>query len=166
MQNPLTNRVFLLLGTNLGNRSDNLLVAIEQVQITAGKIIQASSIYETAAWGKTDQANFLNQVIEIETALAPIDLLNALLSIEEQMGRSREIKWGPRIIDIDILLYDEIVVTSDTLTVPHPALHERKFTLVPLAEIAGDQVHPIFQKKISELLAICSDPLPVTKIAL
>jgi 2-amino-4-hydroxy-6-hydroxymethyldihydropteridine diphosphokinase len=164
VQNPLINRVFLLLGTNLGNRTENLLVAKERVEITAGKIIQTSSVYETAAWGITDQGNFLNQVIEIETTLAPAELLNTVLSIEERMGRSREKKWGPRVIDIDILLYDEIIVTSDRLTVPHASLHQRKFTLVPLAEIAGDIVHPVFQKKIKDLLITCDDTLQVTKI--
>jgi 2-amino-4-hydroxy-6-hydroxymethyldihydropteridine diphosphokinase len=166
VQNPLNNRVFLLLGTNLGIRLENLLVARQQVGITAGNIIRASSIYETAAWGKTDQANFLNQVIEIETSLAPVELLNTVLSIEERMGRSREVKWGPRTIDIDILLYDTIIITSDLLTVPHPSLHERRFTLVPLAEIAGNLMHPVFQQKIDLLLANCKDPLPVTKVDL
>jgi 2-amino-4-hydroxy-6-hydroxymethyldihydropteridine diphosphokinase len=166
VQNPLNNRVFLLLGTNLGNRSENLLVARKQVEITAGKIIRASSVYETAAWGNVDQANFFNQVVEIETNLAPVELLHAVLSIEEQMGRIREIKWGPRIIDIDILLYDEIIITTDFLSIPHPALHQRRFTLVPLAEIAAEQIHPVLQKTITELLSMCEDQLFVTKVNL
>lgn len=166
MQNGLNNKVFLLLGTNLGNRSQNLLVARQHLEITVGKIIQESSIYETAAWGNTAQQSFLNQVVSIETMMAPIELLDGVLSIEAQMGRVREIKWGPRVIDIDILFFGDIIVASETLTIPHPALHERRFTLVPMAEIAGDFIHPVLQKNTLELLRVCSDPLRVTKVSL
>ena len=166
MQNGLNNRVFLLLGTNLGNRSENLLVARQHLQITVGRIIEASSIYETAAWGNTAQQSFLNQVVSIETMLTPAEVLSEVLSIEAQMGRVREIKWGPRIIDIDILFFEDIIISSETLTIPHPALHERRFTLVPMAEIAGEFIHPVLQKNILDLLRVCRDQLPVTKVNL
>ena len=166
MQNVLTTRVFLLLGTNLGDRARNLLVARELLEITVGKIIQRSSTYETAAWGKTDQSDFLNEVIEAATIKTPHELLSTIHEVESQMGRLREEKWGPRIIDIDLLLYSDCIIESENLTVPHPALHLRRFTLTPLAEIARDFVHPIFQKTIGELLSQCDDQLPVTKVLL
>jgi 2-amino-4-hydroxy-6-hydroxymethyldihydropteridine diphosphokinase len=166
VQNEQNNRVFLLLGTNEGDRNRNLLVAKELLEITAGKIIKRSSTYETAAWGKTDQGSFLNEVVEISTLQSPHELLSSILSIEEQMGRLRDIKWGPRIIDIDLLFYSDIIIESENLNVPHPALHKRRFTLLPLAEIAGDFIHPSFQKKISELLLQCEDQLPVVKVNL
>ena len=166
MQNELTNRVFLLLGTNLGDRPRNLLVAKDLLEITAGKIIHRSSIYETAAWGKTDQAGFLNEVIELTTLLTPQALLSTIHEIEGQMGRVREVKWGPRLIDIDILFYSDCIVTSENLVIPNPALHTRRFTLTPLAEIAGDLVHPVFQKTIDELLSHCEDQLAVSKVNL
>jgi 2-amino-4-hydroxy-6-hydroxymethyldihydropteridine diphosphokinase len=166
VQNESTNHVFLLLGTNLGDRFENLLVARNHVAITTGKIITESSIYETAAWGKTDQGPFLNQVIEIETDSTPTALLAQLLSIESIMGRVREEKWGPRLIDLDILLYDEIIVQSESLTIPHPALHRRRFTLIPLAEIAANIVHPVLQKSIATLLKECSDDSAVHRLPL
>ncbi len=166
MQQPLNKRVFLLLGTNLGDRHTNLLVAKQQLEITAGKIICESGIYQTAAWGKTDQPEFFNQVTEVLTERTPHELLEAVLTIEKQMGRQREIKWGPRLIDIDILFYDDIVIKTEKLEVPHPALHKRRFTLAPMAEIAPDFVHPILRKPISVLLSECEDPLSVERLQL
>jgi 2-amino-4-hydroxy-6-hydroxymethyldihydropteridine diphosphokinase len=166
VQNELNNRVFLLLGTNVGDRFRNLLVAKDLLEITAGKIINASSIYETAAWGKTDQSSFLNEVIEVSTVQSPFELLSTILEIEQKMGRLREMKWGPRIIDVDLLLYEEVIIKSENLIVPHPELHKRRFTLVPLAEIAPDLIHPVLQKKFSELLSQCEDKLPVKKVSL
>jgi 2-amino-4-hydroxy-6-hydroxymethyldihydropteridine diphosphokinase len=164
VQDGSPNHIYLLLGTNLGDRLQNLLVARNLIEITAGKIITESSIYETAAWGETDQPKFLNQVVEIDSDLHPHELLQELMNIESAMGRIRERKWGPRLIDIDILLYGEMIIQSETLTIPHPAMHQRRFTLLPLAEIAKDLVHPLLQKSIEDLLELCSDNLPVEKI--
>lgn len=156
--------VFLLLGTNMGDRNKNLADARTAVAKGIGKIRKKSSVYETAAWGKTDQEPFYNQVIELETSLNPLQVLSELLAIEEKMGRKRIDPWGERIIDADILFYgDEIIETRD-LIVPHPQLTYRRFTLIPLNEIAPDLRHPIFQKKVSELLDECPDKLSVEKI--
>ena len=164
MHSRSTNTVFLLLGTNLGDRFHHLLVAQEQIGITAGEIIATSSIYETSAWGQTNQPSFLNQVLKIDSSLSPEALLTELLKIETNMGRTREIKWGPRIIDIDILLFDQIIIQSERLSIPHPAMHLRRFTLTPLAELAPGFIHPVFQKSIAELLRDCEDPLVVEKV--
>ncbi|HEY9005513.1 2-amino-4-hydroxy-6-hydroxymethyldihydropteridine diphosphokinase [Ohtaekwangia sp.] len=155
--------IFLLLGTNLGDREQNLAKAKELILAQVGTITRQSSTYQTAAWGKTDQPDFYNEVIAIDTALAPEALLQATLGIEEQMGRRRTEVWGTRVIDIDILLYHDCIVATTNLTIPHPAMAQRRFTLIPLAEIAADIVHPIYKKTIRELLEHCEDQLPVIK---
>jgi 2-amino-4-hydroxy-6-hydroxymethyldihydropteridine diphosphokinase len=156
-------RVFLLLGTNLGDRTGNLRQAMEAIDQQAGKIVKTSSVFETSAWGKTDQPAFLNQAIEIYTRLEAEELLTRLLSIEERLGRKRREHWGERIIDIDILFFGEETYTSPHLAIPHPQLGNRRFTLIPLNEIAPDFVHPLLKKKVSDLLAECTDRLSVTK---
>ena len=158
------NRAYLLTGGNIGNRMDYLSKAQNLIAQFCGEIVHLSGVYETAAWGLEDQASFYNQVICIDTALEPEALLRQILAIEEQMGRIRTIKMGPRIIDIDILLIDDLVIDSPLLTVPHPFLPERKFALTPLNEIAPDLVHPVLDKTINELLNECKDPLNVYKI--
>ena len=156
--------VFLLLGTNMGDRNNNLVDALIAINQDVGIVRKKSSVYQTAAWGKTDQEPFYNQVIELQTTLTPHQVLDALLSIEQKMGRKRTYLWGERIIDIDILFYgDEIIETSD-LIIPHTQLVHRRFTLLPLNEISPDFIHPIFQKKVSELLQDCPDKLSVVKI--
>lgn len=156
---------YLLVGGNLGDRFANLQKSIELVEENCGDIIAISAVYETAAWGVTDQPSFLNQVIVLHTEMEPGMLMQKLLAVELQMGRVREIKMGPRTIDIDILLIDDLQIKTDHLTVPHPSLHLRKFALIPLAEVAADRIHPIQNKTISELLTDCPDTLPVTKIS-
>jgi 2-amino-4-hydroxy-6-hydroxymethyldihydropteridine diphosphokinase len=143
---------------------DYLLNAQKLVARFCGEIVQLSGVYETAAWGVEDQASFYNQVICINTELEPATLMKQILTIEEEMGRIRTIKMGPRIIDIDILLIDDLVINTPLLTVPHPYLPERKFALTPLNELAPDLVHPTLNKTISELLKECKDPLNVYKI--
>jgi 2-amino-4-hydroxy-6-hydroxymethyldihydropteridine diphosphokinase len=153
--------VFLLLGTNLGDRKKNLTVARNAIELAVGPITNASAVYETAAWGKTNQAEFLNQAIAVETMFSPERVLEEILGIEHNMGRKRDIKWAERIMDIDILLYENEIIDRPHLRVPHPELPNRRFALVPLTEIAGDVVHPINKNTIRSLLASCPDTLMV-----
>lgn len=149
----------------MGSREENLDQARALIGQRCGKVTAASSQYETAAWGKTDQPSFLNQALEIETRLTPQQLLTQVLEIEKEIGRVREEKYGPRTIDIDILLYPGHIAEGCTLTIPHPQLPNRRFALAPLAEIAPALVHPVLHRSISELLAACPDPLEVVKVA-
>ncbi len=157
-------KAYLSLGSNIGNRQDWLQQAINQIGNKCGTILKASSIYETAAWGINEQPAFLNMVLSIQTNLAPIELLNEILEIEISLGRKREIKWGARTIDIDILFFNKTILSLPNLVIPHPYLQDRRFTLVPLVEIAPTFNHPILNKNITELLAICPDKLEVIKI--
>ena len=154
---------YLLTGGNLGNRSAYLQQAARLIQQTCGNIVHYSAIYETAAWGVTDQPSFYNQAIALETILTPETLMQQLLQIEEDMGRKRIQKMGPRIIDLDILLIDQLVISTGLLTLPHPALPERRFALLPLCEIAPSLIHPVLHKSISQLLTDCTDELDVQK---
>ena len=156
---PIT---YLLLGSNLGNRLDLLKQARNLIATRLGTITQHSGIYETAAWGLENQQAFLNQVLAVETALIPEELLRQINNLEAELGRVRLERWGARVIDIDILYYDQLVLQTQRLTIPHPELQNRRFTLVPLAEIAPDYVHPALQKSNEQLLEQCSDKLPVT----
>jgi 2-amino-4-hydroxy-6-hydroxymethyldihydropteridine diphosphokinase len=154
---------YLLIGGNLGNRTAYLQQAIQLISESCGNIVHSSAIYETAAWGITDQPTFYNQALAVETMLVPEELMQQLLQIEEQMGRQRTIKMGPRIIDLDILLIDDKIVSSGLLTLPHPALPFRKFALLPLCEIAPSLIHPVLHRSISQLLEECPDELDVQK---
>jgi 2-amino-4-hydroxy-6-hydroxymethyldihydropteridine diphosphokinase len=158
------NRTYLLIGGNVGNRLENMKKAAELIGQKAGEIGKRSAMYETEAWGKNDQPAFLNQVLRVQTELEPQALLAAILDIEQAMGRKREEKYGPRTIDIDILLYNDLVLDSDQLSIPHPQLHLRKFALAPLAEIAASVIHPTLKKSIDELLLECPDKLAVKKL--
>src|SRR5690349_11571519 len=136
------NKVFLLIGGNMGNRLQNLHQAIALLSATCGPVIQQSAVYETAAWGKTDQAAFLNQALQLTTELSAQELITTVLSVEEQMGRHRTERFGPRVIDIDIMFYNEDIINEPHLTVPHPQMQNRRFALIPLNELAPLFVHP------------------------
>jgi len=159
------NTAFLLTGGNLGDRFFNLQTAKELIEKDCGKIIKESSVYQTAAWGFTEQPDFYNQALQLQTNLLPEELMQKLLTIEKNMGRERNIKMGPRIIDIDILLMDDFIINTPFTTIPHPRLAERRFALTPLAEIAPDIMHPVLHESIKQLLTVCKDNLPVYKIS-
>lgn len=144
--------VFIALGTNLGDRQANLAQAKAALP-KAIEILQESSIYETPPWGYTDQPPFLNQVLKVSTRLSPRCLLRKLKRIEKKMGREKTFRYGPRLIDLDILFYGQHVIQKYSLQIPHPRLHERAFVLVPLAEIAPDFVHPVFKETVQTLLS-------------
>jgi len=156
--------VFLLFGSNQGDRQANLQYASRQVNERIGKLVLKSSIYSTSAWGNTKQADFLNQVVKVLTAYTPQEILSTIQSIEKELGRQRTEKWGARIIDIDILYFGDLVVSSPNLTLPHPQIAFRRFTLVPLVEIAPLLDHPVLRKTQTQLLEECADQLAVTKI--
>lgn len=155
---------YILLGSNLGDSKKYISDAISEIDKNIGSIQSKSLLYKTAAWGKKDQPDFINQVIHVKTKLEPEELLNAVLSIEKRLGRERLEKWGSRIIDIDILLIDDIIINTAHLIVPHPFMHLRRFTLLPLNEIASEIIHPQHLKSINELLIELDDNLSVNKL--
>jgi 2-amino-4-hydroxy-6-hydroxymethyldihydropteridine diphosphokinase len=158
------NRAYLLIGGNMGDREAYLRQAREAVGRSCGPITNVSSIYETEAWGLELQDKFLNQALTLETSLSADLLLKEILKTEELIGRKRDLKYGPRTIDIDILLFNNDVIDAPGLSIPHPQLQNRRFALVPLAEIAAEKLHPVLNKTITELLSDCPDQLNVYKI--
>lgn len=157
--------VYLLLGSNVGDRQRFLNEATRLLQERVGPVLKPSSIYETEPWGFKSKGLFLNQVLKIETSLDSCELLKVIKAIETKLGRIRKTqRYSPRCIDIDILFYKNEVYFSDDLVIPHPGLHDRMFTLVPLNEIAPDYLHPILKKTIRELINDCDDKLAVRKV--
>ena len=159
------NTAYLLLGGNLGDREANLKKAIELLNDKIGNVIAISSLYETAAWGKTDQPAFLNQAVSLQTRLTALEVLERALSIEQELGRVRKDKWGERLIDIDLILFgDEIINIPDKLQVPHPHMQDRKFVMEPLAEIAPGVIHPLMGETMLDICRNITDPLEVKKL--
>lgn len=164
---------YLLLGTNIGDRERHLERALTLLSgeclleelfrppLAGVEIQEVSHVYETAAWGKLEQDDYLNQVVRVSTTLSPQHLLKFISAIETRMGRVRRKVWEPRIIDLDILFYGSEIIREEKLVVPHPHLQDRRFALTPLAEIAPDLMHPVLRKSVRELLRICMDPLSV-----
>lgn len=155
---------YLLLGGNLGDRVANLKKAIELLNDKVGGVLSVSSLYETAAWGKTDQPAFLNQAVALKTRLSALEVLELALNIEQELGRVRKGKWGERLIDIDLILFgDQVINIPDKLQVPHPHMQHRKFVMEPLAEIAPDVLHPVLGETMLSICRNISDPLEVKK---
>ena len=157
------NKTYLLLGSNMGNSRQQLGNAHKHIEKNIGTITRSSSLYKTAAWGKTDQPDFWNQVVIVETVLAARETMKAILDIEKKMGRLRTEKNAPRNIDIDILLFNKDIIESSSLSVPHPQLQNRRFALVPLNELSPNLLHPVSLKTIHQLLRVCPDNLAVKK---
>jgi 2-amino-4-hydroxy-6-hydroxymethyldihydropteridine diphosphokinase len=160
----MMNKAYLLIGGNEGDRFLNLKKALESIGHNIGSILQQSSLYETAPWGKNDQATFLNQALEISTKRDAASLMSEILKTERSLGRKRVEKNGPRTIDIDILLFNDEVYQETDLKIPHPELPNRRFALQPLSEIAPDLIHPVLHQSIRDLLLACTDKLDVKKI--
>jgi len=157
-------KTYLLLGSNLQDPKQQLKQAVKTIGKKVGKVMRSSALYETAAWGKTNQPNFLNQVLVLETSLDPFALMNTILEIELEMGRVRNRKYDARIIDIDILFYGKEIIKAEQLIIPHPMMSERRFVLTPLNELAPRFNHPVYKISIHQMLEECRDKLAVKKL--
>lgn len=158
--------VYLLLGGNLGSSFDYIKSATKAIADEVGQVTALSSYYETEPWGFEHEQNFINQIVVIETSLSPQDALQKVLSIEHQLGRERKSSgYEGRVIDIDILFYDDLKINDPNLIVPHPHIQDRMFALIPLKEVSPDYVHPVFQETISELTLKCKDKNEVKKVS-
>ena len=157
-------KIFLGIGTNLGNRENNLREVVIKIEEHIGNVLHASSVYETAPWGFNAENDFLNMVVKVETVYSPSELLKRVLMIESMLGRTRsEGQYTSRVIDIDILLYEDQVFDDKDLKIPHPLMHKRKFVLVPLCEIAPEMLHPVLKESFTALLDSCNDTNKVMK---
>ena len=157
------NNAYLLLGSNIGNSRQQLLEASRLIKKNIGKVTRQSKLYVTAAWGNTNQPDFLNQVIVIETKLTAKELIKSILATETTMGRIRTEKNAPRIIDIDILFFNKEIILEKDLIVPHPEIQNRRFVLIPLNELSPGLKHPVLKKTMHQLLETCTDILDVKK---
>jgi len=157
------NKLYLLLGSNMGNSRARLSNAIVRIEKQIGPVMRRSSLYSTAAWGNTDQPDFLNQVIIVHTGLTAKQTMQSILQIEEKMGRVRTVKNAPRIIDIDILFFNREIINHEQLTVPHPQIQNRRFVLIPLNELSPNLKHPVLNQSVHQLLIHCPDKLNVKK---
>lgn len=155
---------YLLLGSNLGDSKKYISEAISHITQEIGLLTGYSSLYQTASWGKADQPDFINQVVRVRTNLNPQQLLEKILVIETRLGRQRLEKWGSRIIDIDLLFYGDQIIQEENLSVPHPFLHQRRFTLMPLVELNPSLVHPVLQVTVEQLYENLVDDLSVIKL--
>lgn len=144
-------RVYLLLGTNVGNLKENLMRALDELEKNEIRIVKRSKIYKTKPWGRFTQPDFLNMAVEVKTLLSPRELLNRIKGIEKKMGRELTERWGPRIIDIDILFYDNQIIKESDLIIPHPYFFERAFAIIPMVDIASDFIPPLHSKSLKEL---------------
>lgn len=158
------NKVFLITGGNIGDRKKNLQIAANSIEENIGHIIKSSSIYETEAWGNTNQHAFYNQVHIVESKHTAEEIIKKILQIEKEMGRIRTIKNAARIIDIDILFFNDEIINGSALTIPHKEISNRRFVLMPLNELAPNLIHPVLQISISELLTRCKDTLHATRL--
>ena len=160
----MNTQVFLLLGANLGSVQDNLEQAILLISQQIGQVVARSSFYKTSPWGNSQQPDFLNVALIVNTQLSALEVLSISQSIEKQLGRVRHEHWGARTMDIDLLFFGNNLIDLPNLQVPHPLLAQRRFVLIPLAEIAPDFVHPVLQLSIQTLLEQCEDKEIVEKL--
>ena len=148
----MSHTVYIALGTNIGDRAENMQQALKELE-SIMQVEERSPIYETPPWGLVDQPDFLNQVVRGETELSPVELIKALKEIEAEMGRVPTIRYGPRLIDLDLLFYDDLVFETEKLSIPHPRMRGRAFVLVPLADLAPEIIHPVYGETVIEMLA-------------
>lgn len=161
-----THTSYLLLGSNLGDKWAKVSHAIGEIGAQIGRVMKQSAFYASEPWGFDSTEEFINVVVEVKTVFGPDEILDIILEIENEAGRKRERKSGyaSRMLDIDILFYDDLIMSGEKLTIPHPRLHRRRFTLEPLHEIAPSLVHPLFKKNVATLLEECTDRLFVKKM--